>query len=77
MKQRKTDYGTIILHWLLVAAIGVAFVTGLRIATEAPDHGWINMFDALLPRASVWTLHIQAAMVLVAVAIAYAVYLTI
>jgi Ethylbenzene dehydrogenase/Prokaryotic cytochrome b561 len=76
MKQRKTDYGTIILHWLLVAAIGVAFVTGLRIATEAPDHGWINMFDALLPRASVWTLHIQAAMVLVAVAIAYAIYLT-
>ena len=26
MKQRKTDYGTIILHWLLVAAIGVAFL---------------------------------------------------
>jgi len=74
--KRKTDYGTIILHWLLVAAIGVAFVTGLRIATEAPDHGWINALDALLPRANVWTLHIQAAIVLVAVAIAYAIYLT-
>ena len=55
MKQRKTDYGTIILHWLLVAAVGVAFVTGLRIATEAPDHLWINALDAVLPRASVWT----------------------
>ena len=26
MKQRKTDYGTIILHWLMVAAISVAFL---------------------------------------------------
>ena len=76
MKQRKTDYGTIILHWLLVAAIGVAFVSGLRIATEAPDRTWINLFDALLPRASVWTSHIEAAVVLVAIAVAYAVYLT-
>jgi cytochrome b subunit of formate dehydrogenase len=73
---RKTDYGTIILHWLMVAAIVVAFVTGLRIATEAPDHAWINAIDAVLPRASVWTLHIQAAIVLVGVAIAYAIYLT-
>ena len=28
MKPRRTDYGTIILHWLLVAAIGVAFSHG-------------------------------------------------
>src|SRR5258708_9678817 len=26
MRRRQTDYGTIILHWLLVAAFGVAFV---------------------------------------------------
>jgi hypothetical protein len=75
MKPRKTDYGTIILHWLLVAAISVAFVTGLRIATEAPDRSWINTIDFILPRASVWTLHIEAAVVLVAVAIAYTTYL--
>jgi len=76
VKPRKTDYGTIILHWLLVAGIGAAFVTGLRIATEAPDHGWINALDAVLPRANVWTLHIVAAVVLVGVAIAYAIYLS-
>ena len=76
MKQRKTDYGTIILHWLLVAAFGVAFVSGLRIATEAPGRGWINVFDAVLPRQSVWVAHMQAAMVLVAVSLAYVVYLT-
>ncbi len=75
MRQRKTDYGTIILHWLLVAAFGVALVSGLRIATEAPGRGWINLFDAVLPRQSVWVAHMQAAMVLVAVSIAYVVYL--
>jgi len=75
MRQRKTDYGTILLHWLLVAATGAAFVSGLRIATEAPNRTWINLFDALLPRASVWTMHIEAAVALVAISVAYTVYL--
>ncbi|MBV8924892.1 MAG: cytochrome b/b6 domain-containing protein [Bradyrhizobium sp.] len=75
MKPRRTDYGTIILHWLVVGAIGVAFVTGLRIATEAPDRAWLNAIDWFLPRDAVWMSHIQAALVLLAVAIAYAVYL--
>ena len=74
MRQRKTDYGTIILHWLLVGAFAVAFVSGLRIATEAPGRSWINLFDAVLPRQSVWVAHMQAAVVLVAVSLAYAVY---
>jgi Ethylbenzene dehydrogenase/Prokaryotic cytochrome b561 len=72
--KRKTDYGTIILHWLLVAAFAVAFVSGMRIATEAPGRGWINLFDAVLPRQSVWVAHMQAAVALVAVSLAYAVY---
>jgi len=63
------------LHWLLVAAIGAAFASGLRIATEAPSRTWINLFDALLPRTNVWTLHIEAALALIAVAVAYTVYL--
>ena len=75
VRRRKTDYGTILLHWMLVAAICVAFVTGLRIASEAPDRSWINWIDFLLPRTGVWTSHMQAAVVLVAIAIAHAVYL--
>src|SRR6266849_391642 len=73
MRKRKTDYGTIILHWLLVAAFGVAFVTGMRIATEAPERNWINSFDAVLPQ-NVWVMHMQAAVVLLAVAFAYTIY---
>ena len=75
MKDRKTDYGTVILHWLFAAALGVAFVTGLRIATEAPGRQWLNLFDAILPRANVWVPHMQAALVLVALTLAYAIYL--
>jgi cytochrome b subunit of formate dehydrogenase len=75
VKQQKTDYGTIILHWLLVAALVIAFVTGLRIATEAPGRSWINLFDAVLPRESVWMAHMQAAVALLAVSIAYPIYL--
>src|SRR5258708_10830254 len=75
MKHPKTDYGTIILHWLFVAAFGVAFVSGMRIATEAPDRLWINLFDSVLPSENVWTAHMQAAVALVAVSLAYAVYL--
>ena len=45
MTRRKTDYGTIILHWVLVAAFGVALFSGLRIATEMPDQGWLDLFD--------------------------------
>ena len=74
MRHRKTDYGTIILHWLFVAAFGVALFSGLRIATESPDRTWINLFDVFLPRDSVWTAHMQAAVVLVALALAYTVY---
>jgi hypothetical protein len=74
VRQRKTDYGTIILHWLLVATFGIALVSGLRIATEAPGRSWINFLDAVLPRESVWMAHMQAAVALVVVALAYAIY---
>jgi cytochrome b subunit of formate dehydrogenase len=75
VRQRKTDYGTVVLHWLMVVALGVAFFTGLRIATETPERTWINQFDLLIPYERVWTTHMQAAVVLLAVSIAYAVYL--
>src|SRR4051812_3992133 len=74
VKIRKTDYGTIILHWVLVAGISVTVFTGLRMATEGPDHLWLNMFDGILPRTHVWVPHIWASVILVAVSVAYPVY---
>lgn len=75
MRQRKTDYGTIILHWTFVAAFAVALVSGLRIAAETPERTWINLLDAVLPQQSAWAAHMQAAVVLVAVALGYVVYM--
>jgi hypothetical protein len=75
VRQRKTDYGTIILHWLFVTAFVVALVSGLRIAGESPERTWINTFDPVLPDSSAWTAHMQAAVVLVATALAYIVYM--
>ena len=71
---RKTDYGTILLHWTLVASLVVAASSGLRIASETPGRTWVNLFDIVLPRSAVWTAHRSAAVVLVTVAMAYAVY---
>jgi hypothetical protein len=75
LKSPKTDYGTVILHWLLVGGFGVAFFTGLRIATEAPDRQWINLFDRVLPSRAVWTTHMQAAIGLLAISVAYGIYI--
>jgi hypothetical protein len=76
VRGHKTDYGTVILHWLLVAVLAVAIATGLRIAGEAPDRTWINVFDFVLPGAAVWTAHIQAAVALIALTIAYVIYVS-
>jgi len=73
-RSRKTDYGTIALHWLLVAALVVALATGLSIGSEAPDRTWINVLSRMLPNAAAWTAHLQSAVALIAVAVAYAVY---
>ena len=72
--KKKTDYGTVIFHWLLVGSLGIAIATGLRIATEAPGHTWINVLDPVLPEVTVWTEHLQSAAVLIGVSVAYILY---
>ena len=72
---RKTDFGTILLHWILVITLMLSIGTGLRIAMDSPEHSWLVAFDAFLPLYTVWTLHIPAALVLFAVSVAYAAYI--
>jgi hypothetical protein len=73
--KKKTDYGTVVFHWLLVGALAFAIATGLRIATEGSDRAWINFLDPVLPKAAVWTEHLQSAVVLIAVSVAYVLYM--
>jgi hypothetical protein len=73
-RNRRTDYGTVILHLCLVIALAVAVLSGLRIASESPDRTWINTFDLILPRHFVWTAHMQVAVALITIALAYPIY---
>jgi len=73
-RKRRSDYGTVILHWLLVLALAMAVLTGLRIAGESPEHTWLSALDSVLPHRYVWTEHMQIAVVLIAIAIAYPIY---
>jgi len=72
---RRTDVGTIILHWVLVIALVVSVGTGLRIAMDSPDQAWLVALDGILPLYVVWTRHIPAAVTLVAVSLAYVLYM--
>ena len=73
---RKTDFGTILLHWTLVGLLTVAIATGLRITLDSPDGvRWLHAFDAFLPQSIVWTAHIPAGTALTALAISYTIYL--
>ncbi|WP_088343764.1 MULTISPECIES: ethylbenzene dehydrogenase-related protein [Rhodomicrobium] len=73
---RKTDLGTILLHWTLVGLLLVAVTTGLRIAIGSPyDMTWLQAFDLILPQSAVWTWHIPAGALLFGLAVSYAIYL--
>ena len=73
--RRRTDVGTILLHWLVAITLTTLIATGLRIAADEPEHAWLLVFDRLLPKRVVWTGHLPAALVLCALAAAYVAYL--
>lgn len=71
----RTDAGTVILHWLLVATLCVSAVTGLRIAKDDPRFGFLSGLEWLLPQGDIWRLHMMAGLALIALAAAYVVYM--
>jgi cytochrome b subunit of formate dehydrogenase len=73
---RKTDLGTILLHWALVAMLIVTVGTGLRIAIDSTSElHWLRYFDTILPQDIVWTAHIPVGTALFALALSYTVYM--
>ncbi|WP_088342744.1 MULTISPECIES: ethylbenzene dehydrogenase-related protein [Rhodomicrobium] len=73
---KKTDFGTVLLHWTLVALLVVAVATGLRIAIDGPRDRWLSVLDPVLPQSIVWTAHIPVGTALIALAISYAIYIS-
>jgi cytochrome b subunit of formate dehydrogenase len=73
---KKTDLGTVLLHWTLVALLVIAVATGLRIALDSPhDLHWLHGWAFLLPQSIVWTAHVPVGAALIALAFSYALYM--
>lgn len=72
--RRTTDYGTVILHAVLLAAFLVLMATGLRIAADDPDVEWLIALDPVLPVEHLWFRHMVAGTVLTAALAAYVAY---
>jgi cytochrome b subunit of formate dehydrogenase len=72
---KKTDAGTVFLHWALAIALIVLVLTGLRIAADSASNSWLLAFDIILPKKIVWTAHIPAGIGLFAIAVAYTIYM--
>lgn len=71
---RTTDYGTVVLHVVLVGSVGVLVATGLRIASDDPESQWLAALDAVLPVENLWLDHLVAAIALTGALAAYSVY---
>jgi Ethylbenzene dehydrogenase/Prokaryotic cytochrome b561 len=72
---RKTDTGTVVLHWLLVATLTVSTVTGLRIASDGQSAALAKFFADFLPSHNIWFFHIIAGIGVLVIAAAYPIYL--
>ncbi|MBO0755889.1 MAG: cytochrome b/b6 domain-containing protein [Bradyrhizobiaceae bacterium] len=71
----KSDLGTIFVHWVTVAALLSAVITGLAIA--AGDNPWlwaVRYFGFLLPGENIWIWHLYFGITLLSSILAYAVY---
>ncbi len=73
-RRGSTDYGTVLLHALMVAAFAITLATGLRIATDDPEWAWLLMLDPLLPGENLWFNHLVAGTALAAMLATYFVY---
>ncbi len=72
--RRRTDYGTVILHAVLVVSFVVLTATGLRIASDNPNSLWLRHLDPILPGEDLWFIHFLASIVLTAVLAGYTCY---
>jgi hypothetical protein len=75
LPRRSTDFGTVILHALLVVSFAVLVATGLRIAADDPGREWLAFLDPVLPVGHLWYRHLVAGVGLIAILTAYASYI--
>jgi hypothetical protein len=72
---RRTDVGTVVLHWLNATAFFVSLLTGLRIAADNVDAVVSKWLAPILPQGEIWTWHFIAGLALFFCASAYLLYM--
>ena len=72
---KKTDLGTVAMHWLLVAFLVLCVGTGLKIEADGPDALTPALLAGLLPADRVWLMHIIGGVGVLALAFAYPFYM--
>lgn len=71
----KSDYPTILLHWALLAALIVSFVTGMQVAADEPASIWAQRLRWMLPQGNVIVWHLISALVFVGIVAGYIAFL--
>ncbi|MEO8241179.1 MAG: cytochrome b/b6 domain-containing protein [bacterium] len=71
----RTDVGTVVLHWVVLIAVVVLLMTGLRFSSDDIHHLWLRDFDAQLWSENLWQLHMIAGYALTVSLVVYANYL--
>ncbi len=76
IQRPKSDLGTILLHWLIVAALLSAAVTGLSIAAADNPNLWaVRYFGFLLPGENIWFWHLSFGIGVLSSFVAYVIYI--
>ncbi len=73
---RRTDFATVIIHWIVVLLFVASIVTGIRIAADAPDAAWSQALAAYTLQGEVIVWHLWSAWGLAGIAVAYVVFMT-
>jgi hypothetical protein len=71
----RSDVGTLVLHWIVAAAMVTSLVTGLRISADAPDAVISKALSPILPQGEIWTVHFLSSLILVFTTTAYILYI--
>lgn len=75
LPRRTTDYGTVLVHLVLVLTSLELIASGLRIGADDPQASWLQILDPVLPREHLWWRHLVAGLGLTMALGAYVAYI--
>jgi cytochrome b subunit of formate dehydrogenase len=73
---RRTDFGTVLLHWLLIASLLVVVLTGLKLTAYMPGYDWLHALPFIIPAKMTWSMHMFCGAVAFCTMVAYVVYMS-